>query len=384
MSRYFLAIFLPALLAATLFTASPSPSLATGAAGSNAAANGYGETTSASSASTSTSSSISTPEQPAPGKSSAIAGSPSLQMPQIAATDVTPPVITNVWPVDSSFINSSSITFSADYSDEPGGSGIDTTSFMVHVDNRMIMTGCTATTTHGSCPKSDLSNGSHTLEIFICDNANNCPVSTTYFTVDTIGPTVTYTGPTGPVGSSPTITGTATDANGVAAAKLNLNGGADSACSLDGAGNISCPTSGLADGPYSAVITATDPAGNPGTATGNFDVGTPGKPGLKLATLKVEWASYSDYTARRLSITYAINNTGASGARNAQLTGSTPSDPVTLYPGQAMPVAVGDLAAGGSASAVVQYLVPAGTARFQTTNTASAQDAWGNPYIYPV
>lgn len=300
-----------------------------------------------------------------------------------ADPDTTAPVIDNVWPPDGSIINSSSITISADYSDEPGGSGIDTTSFMVHVDNRMIMTGCTATMTHGSCPKSGLTNGSHKLEIFICDNANNCPVSTTYFTVDTIAPTVTYTGPSGSVGSSPTITGTATDANGVAAAKLNLNGGPDIACSLDGAGNVSCPTSGLADGHYSAVITATDTAGNPGTATGNFDVGTPGKPSLRLATLKVEWASYADYTSGKLSITYAINNTGVSGARNVQLTGSTPSSPVTLYPGQAMPVAVGDIAAGGPGSALVQYLVPPGTARFQTTNTASAADAWGNLYTYP-
>ncbi len=106
-------------------------------------------------------------------------------------------------------------------------------------------------------------------------------------------------------------------------------------------------------------------------------------PTLSLAAPAPFWGSFADYTARKLSVTWTVNNTGAVGATNVQITGSTPNGAVTLI--TAMPVSIGAIAAGSSGSTVIQYNVPVGYGGFHVWNSGSAQDECGTAtYTYPV
>ncbi|MHB1361776.1 MAG: hypothetical protein ACYCW5_04145 [Thermoleophilia bacterium] len=191
-----------------------------------------------------------------------------------AQTDVVPPVITNVQPADGGTIYSSSTVFSADYSDPAPSSGIDPGTAMIHLDNRMLYTGCTADETHTSCPKSGLALGPHKLEVFICDNAGNCAQTLTYFTVasDTVSPVVdsisadqtsvsaTYHDPQPGSGIDSTSAKISVDTY------LGLQN-----CTATTTG-ISCPnTIGLVPGKHSIEVFVKDYSGNEGKGTGSYE-----------------------------------------------------------------------------------------------------------------
>ncbi len=95
---------------------------------------------------------------------------------------------------------------------------------------------------------------------------------------------------------------------------------------------------------------------------------------------KVYWASYGDYTAGLLSVEFGIAN-GAGDAANVLIVNIATTNGVTLASG--IPVAVGNIAAGSSASATVKFNVPSGVVSFKSVVFASAQDACGNTYNYP-
>lgn len=115
-----------------------------------------------------------------------------------------------------------------------------------------------------------------------------------------------------------------------------------------------------------------------------FITGCPtGRPDLRLASPGSFWASYADYTARKLSVTWTVNNTGELPADNVELTGST-STYAPIITLTAMPAQIGFIGAGGSGSVVVQFLLPtAGGVGFHVANTATAMDLAGNVYVYP-
>jgi len=152
--------------------------------------------------------------------------------------------------------------------------------------------------------------------------------------------------------------------------------------------NKNVPLSGLsASTTYYYRVTSYDGQAN-GTvsAEGSFTTAAPPcsttAPSLSLAAPIPLWASYADYEARKLSVSWTVNNTGAVGATNVQMTGSTPNGAVTLI--TAMPVVIGNIAAGGSGSTVLQYNVPVGYGGFHVWNTASAQDECGTITVtYP-
>lgn len=95
---------------------------------------------------------------------------------------------------------------------------------------------------------------------------------------------------------------------------------------------------------------------------------------------KVYWAGYGDYTAGLLSVEYGIAN-GANDATNVQLVNIATTSGVSLATG--IPVAMGNIAAGTSASATVKFNVPSGVVSFKSVVFVSAQDACGNTYNYP-
>lgn len=97
--------------------------------------------------------------------------------------------------------------------------------------------------------------------------------------VDTIPPAITYTGPTGTTGDSPTVTGTYSESDSLsginaASAKVkffSINGFQEFGCTATG-GAITCPTSGLTNFSHEATVSIADNAGNTVTDTGAFAV----------------------------------------------------------------------------------------------------------------
>ncbi|MBI5869652.1 MAG: hypothetical protein HZB44_01655 [Actinobacteria bacterium] len=187
--------------------------------------------------------------------------------------DTTAPSATNILPSGNITVNST--TISGDYSD--AGSGIDSTTAMVHVDGSMIMSGCTVTGAGISCPKSGLAEGVHNIEIIVKDNVGNTQTGLGSFTVDTVMPSVTNLSPVSLVASaSPTVSGDYTDGGtGInsATAQISVDGSSLAGCTATGTG-ISCPTSGLADGLHNYTVTVNDNAGNPGSSSSSFTVDT--------------------------------------------------------------------------------------------------------------
>jgi hypothetical protein len=108
---------------------------------------------------------------------------------------------------------------------------------------------------------------------------------------------------------------------------------------------------------------------------------TVAKPNLSLNAPSAFWGSYADYTARKLSATWTVRNNGTDIARNVLITSSTPTyAPVSSIPGWA---AIGDIAAGGTGSTVIQYQMTTIGTGFRVLNTASAEDCSGTSYTYP-
>lgn len=105
------------------------------------------------------------------------------------------------------------------------------------------------------------------------------------------------------------------------------------------------------------------------------------KPSLSLSRGSVFWASYADYTARHLSISYAIRNAGAIAANNVLITGSQATQGVSLT--TPMSLYVGDLTPGSTTSQTLVYFIPVGVTSFTAKTTASATDACGSTYTYP-
>jgi len=104
------------------------------------------------------------------------------------------------------------------------------------------------------------------------------------------------------------------------------------------------------------------------------------QPGLSLSKTGTFWATYADFTARKLSVSYSIGNTGAAGAANVAIVGSTATNGVSAA--SALPLSAGNIPASGSTSVTVQYNVPTGVGSFKTTTYATAQNG-AAIYSYP-
>ncbi len=105
------------------------------------------------------------------------------------------------------------------------------------------------------------------------------------------------------------------------------------------------------------------------------------QPDLMVSSTTAFWSSYYNYSIRRLDVRSTLANIGSNDAFNVQLTGSSVSSGVQTV--TAMPVTLGDIAAGASVDFDLQYLVPAGVGLFTRSLSATAADADGNVYSYP-
>ena len=88
--------------------------------------------------------------------------------------------------------------------------------------------------------------------------------------------------------------------------------------------------------------------------------------GLTLSKTGAEWASYADYTARKLSVHYSIGNSGPPAV--VKVLGAVSTNGVTLV----APVTVGTVTT--SAPVTLQYNVPSSIGSFMTTVYATAQN----------
>lgn len=187
-------------------------------------------------------------------------------------TDLAAPVISNITP--SGWVNNSSPTISADYSDP--GSGVNSATATISLDGGAPLTGCTATDTNISCPASGLSEGPHTIAVSVTDNNGNTSNGSGAFKVDTITPAVTYIGPNGNIYTTSTTLqinyhdyGSGINASSV---KVYLGGILQSGCTMGNVvrnadGSIGyaitrCPVSGLTYGPKWVSVEIYDNAGN--------------------------------------------------------------------------------------------------------------------------
>lgn len=112
-------------------------------------------------------------------------------------------------------------------------------------------------------------------------------------------------------------------------------------------------------------------------------VTTSSRPDLSIAVNGVHWGSYADYLAGILTVQFTIsNNSAAADAFDVAITGASNSGGVVLN--TSTPMAVGNIASGGSAPVSLQYDVPEIVSLFTTNITATAKDGGlGNTYNYP-
>ena len=103
-------------------------------------------------------------------------------------------------------------------------------------------------------------------------------------------------------------------------------------------------------------------------------------PTLGLGQPSPFWASYADYEAKLLSVTYDVINNGGTTAFNVTLTDSSASNGVSIA--SSLPVSIGNIATGTSVPVTVQYNLPPGVGSFRTTNGATAEDNCGNTHTY--
>lgn len=107
----------------------------------------------------------------------------------------------------------------------------------------------------------------------------------------------------------------------------------------------------------------------------------PQKPVLGIGNVSPFWASFSDYTDRRLSVNISIENDSSYPAVDVYLVGMNATNGVQgITP---MPHAVGKVDAFGSAMATVQFEVPDGVLFFKGLFSATAADPQSRMVTYP-
>lgn len=192
-----------------------------------------------------------------------------------AITDSTSPLITAYTPADGA-MTGSSLYISASYSDPEPSVGIKLSSAMIHIDNRHQF-GTVITDTGISLQKTGLTDGSHKLEAFICDNNYNCTDETWYITVDASAPAISSVQPTGTINlTSTTINAAFSDGAGsgvdASSADVLLDGAnIDSSCGFF-PDSVSCSSGVLAEGVHEVQVEVSDLAGNRAVKNWSFTV----------------------------------------------------------------------------------------------------------------
>jgi len=187
--------------------------------------------------------------------------------------DTIPPAITNIQPTG--MINTADTTISAYYSD--AGSGIDSATVAVYLDGAPV-SGCSVTASDVSCPVTGLGQGSHTIEVWVDDNAGNTGSGSSDVFIDAVlYPGTNLVLPEGWQNSSSAVLRVYFDDDGSGidpgSFSINLDGLPVSGCDVT-ATDASCNVYGLSEGHHAIDGWIADNAGNGDAFSGGFDVDT--------------------------------------------------------------------------------------------------------------
>jgi hypothetical protein len=177
---------------------------------------------------------------------------------------VTSPAVTITQPAATSTV-SGTLTVSGTAGDT---AGIASVQVGVDAGAGQAATGTTDWTT--SIDTTTLTNGTHTIDVEAVDNDGNMGTASVTVTVNnTSTPSVTITAP--PDGSAASgavaVSGTAGDVSGITSVDVDVDGGTPQRATGTTNWTTSVDTTGLASGPHTVNVTATDTDGNTGTAS---------------------------------------------------------------------------------------------------------------------
>ncbi len=201
--------------------------------------------------------------------------------------------------------------------------------------------------------------------------------------VDSVAPVVNITAPvSGAVLTRGTVSvrADASDDVGVSRVEMYLGDrllGSKQAAPYD----FSFSTVGLQRGTYTLTAKAFDAAGNVSQSEIQVTIGASIKPSLRLKRNFSYWASYADFSARKLSASFTLQNVEGDTAVNAQITGAPATDGASET--TPLPLGLGNLATGASGNFTLAFSIPAGVTRFSTSVRVAAEDEEGGSNVYP-
>lgn len=204
---------------------------------------------------------------------------------KLVVKEKTAPVVTITSPTSGARVTSNKQPIVFTVTDESGGSGIDTQSLIMYLDDReqneltIESTAITNGYRYTFIPGTALSDGDHRFSAQISDNdGNQSNRAEIVFTVDTVAPTLNVTSPAeGLVTASTSITvaGTTNDAtSSPVTLTMTLDSGSAQTVTVATNGGFTKTFASLAHGSHKVVITAKDAAGKTTTITRNFTIDT--------------------------------------------------------------------------------------------------------------
>ncbi len=220
-----------------------------------------------------------------PAQLNSLGGHPQLQPSPLPLLDRTPPTISNLIPPDGTMINQVRPTISADYADNPEGSGILVSSVVLTLDGINVTPQANVTASRVTfVPQSDLAQENHTFTINVSDHAGNTAVEAhSTFTIDSIPPTITNLVPvTGSYLNNPRPAISADFADNQQGTGINLSTlvlvadgiHVTSQATITSSHVSFTPSSNMADGLHSFTVSVSDNAGNPSQQSSGFTIDT--------------------------------------------------------------------------------------------------------------
>lgn len=199
---------------------------------------------------------------------------------RLTVKETVKPVITLISPADGAYIQNGSAPVVFTVTDETNGSGIKENSIVLKVDDSVAPLTKSVIANGYQCtyiPETPMSDGNHAIVINAQDNDGNVAETVnTFYTVDTIPPTLTLSEPTFAITNQPacTIAGITNDnLSTPVSVEISLNGVSAGSASVDSNGNFSKMLT-LAEGDNIVKVISTDKAGRSTAVTKSIKLDT--------------------------------------------------------------------------------------------------------------
>ena len=256
------------------------------------------------------------------------AGNITTSAPVFFTVDTVAPTVTMTVPTNGSFTNNPTLTATA--ADNLGGSGLASVQFKYSSNGGSTWQNAGPAQTGGpfsfNLSSLGVSDGTYEAQAIATDNAGNTTTSAAVtFTLDTVAPTVSMTGPSNnsfTANNEPTLTATAADntgGSGLASVQLQYISTSGGTWTNAGPVQTSGPfsftfSSPLTSGGYDARAIATDNAGNTATSSAIFFTVDQVAP-----TVTMTGPTNNGYTNNPTLTASATDNPGGSGLASVQL-----------------------------------------------------------------